>query len=215
MQVRTSVDADRGRLGEGSRGLHGAHPRAFEVVAFPSEGATLRGWLYSHAEHAGAEPRRRPALVMAHGFTATISGMVADRYAQRLHAGGLQVLLFDHRGFGLSGGSPRRQVNRWVQARGYRDAIGFLARRPDVDPGRIGIWGDSLSAAVAICVAATAKATPAKSATKSTAARRPPPGPLMITSAHGRRIARTVGGGSVRQFLVTAGAHRARCPRPR
>jgi uncharacterized protein len=155
MQVRTSdrasVNGDRGRLGEGHRGRHGPRPRRFEVVAFPSEGTTLRGWFYRHTD---AEPRCRPALVMAHGFTATISGMVADRYAQRLHACGLQVLLFDHRGFGLSGGSPRRQVNRWVQARGYRDAIAFLAQRPDVDPGRIAIWGDSLSGAVAICVAA-------------------------------------------------------------
>ena len=125
-----------------------------ELVTFPSEGATLRGRLYAHPEGTDVEPGRRPALVMAHGFTATISGMVAERYAERLHASGLQVLLFDHRGFGLSGGSPRRQVNRWVQARGYRDAITFLARRPDVDPGRIAIWGDSFSGGVAICVAA-------------------------------------------------------------
>jgi len=154
MQVQTTVDPDRGRPGEGSPGLSDPHPVGPQFVAFPSEGATLRGWLYTHAEHTHVEPRRRPALVMAHGFTATISGMVADRYAERLHASGLQVLLFDHRGFGLSGGSPRQQVNRWVQARGYRDAIAFLERRPDVDPGRIGIWGDSLSGAVAICVAA-------------------------------------------------------------
>jgi DNA-binding NarL/FixJ family response regulator len=28
-------------------------------------------------------------------------------------------------------------------------------------------------------------------------------------------LARTVGGGSVRQYFLAAGAHRARCPRPR
>jgi pimeloyl-ACP methyl ester carboxylesterase len=87
-------------------------PGGLEVVAFPSEGATPRGWLCAHAEHTDAEPQRRPSLVMAHGFTATISGMVADRYAQRLHACGLQVLLFDHRGFGLSGGFPRPPTPR-------------------------------------------------------------------------------------------------------
>ena len=58
MQLRTSVDGDRGRLGEGSRGRRGPQPGGLEVVAFPSEGATLRGWLYSHAEHTDAEPQR-------------------------------------------------------------------------------------------------------------------------------------------------------------
>ncbi len=154
VQQWTTADGGRGRLGGGGPALHGARSPSRQLVAFLSEGATLRGWLYSHAERTDSEPPRRPALVMTHGFSATITGMVADRYAQRLHASGLQVLLFDHRGFGLSGGSPRRQVNRWTQARGYRDAITFLTRRPDVDPGRVGIWGDSLSGGVAICVAA-------------------------------------------------------------
>ena len=147
-QARTDVDGLRGCQGHaGTAGDSFVGTR--ELVEFESEGATLRGWWYRHGGSV-----LRPAVVMAHGFTATISGMVADRYAERLHASGLQVLLFEHRGFGLSGGSPRQQVNRWVQARGYRDAIGFLAGRPGVDPLRIGIWGDSLSGAVALCVAA-------------------------------------------------------------
>lgn len=143
-QVRTTVDGDRGCQGHAGAARDALVPTP-ETVEFPSEGATLRAWWYRHS---GSE--LRPAVVMAHGFTATISGMVAER----LHASGLQVLLFEHLGFGLSGGSPRQQVNRWVQARGYRDAIAFLAARPGVDPERIGLWGDSLSAAVAVCVAA-------------------------------------------------------------
>lgn len=118
-------------------------------VAFPSADAVLRGRLY---EHAGRRPR--PAVVMAHGFSATITGMVADRYAEVLHAAGLNVLLFDHRGMGLSGGEPRLAINRWTQLRGYRDALGFASSLPSVDPGRLAVWGDSMSGATALGVAA-------------------------------------------------------------
>jgi fermentation-respiration switch protein FrsA (DUF1100 family) len=121
---------------------------AHRLVEFASEGAILRGRLYVHAG------RPKPAVVMTHGFSATISGMVADLYAEMIHGAGVQVLLFDHRGFGLSGGDRRQEVNLWVQARGYRDALDFLTGQPSVDPDRIAIWGDSFSGAVAIGVAA-------------------------------------------------------------
>ena len=60
---------------------------------------------------------------MAHGLSATISGMTADRYAEVFRDAGFAVLLFDHRNFGISDGEPRQQINKWVQARGYRDAM--------------------------------------------------------------------------------------------
>jgi uncharacterized protein len=123
--------------------------RGPRLVEFPSEGSTLRGLLYEHSAN-GA----RPMVVMAHGLSATITGMVADDYAQAIHAAGLNVLLFDHRGFGMSDGEPRRLLNHWVQARGYRDALDFAATLPTVDPERLSIWGDSMSGAVALAVAA-------------------------------------------------------------
>ena len=48
-----------------------------EAVAFESEGALLRGFLYPAAR--GNAPF--PIVIMAHGTSATIS-MVADRYAE-------------------------------------------------------------------------------------------------------------------------------------
>ncbi len=60
----------------------------FRIVAFPSEGALLRGRLYVQ-EHAA---RPLPAVVMAHGISATIA-MVADRYAEVFYAAGFAVLL--------------------------------------------------------------------------------------------------------------------------
>ncbi|HEX8025985.1 MAG TPA: alpha/beta fold hydrolase, partial [Candidatus Limnocylindrales bacterium] len=123
-------------------------PRNGTVVEFPGDGATLRGYLL---EHPGAA---RPAVVMAHGLSATATGKVADRYAEVIHAAGLNVLLYDHPGFGLSGGEPRQAIGRWIQLRGYRDAIDFVERLPSVVHDRIAVWGDSYSAAVALGVAA-------------------------------------------------------------
>ncbi len=95
-----------------------------------------------------------PVVIMAHGFSATITGMVADCYAEVFCEAGFAVLLYDHIGFGVSGGEPRQQVNKWVQARGYRDAIDFVMTLPAIDPQRVAIWGDSASGGEVIVIGA-------------------------------------------------------------
>jgi pimeloyl-ACP methyl ester carboxylesterase len=122
----------------------------FRNVEFPSEGATLRGRLYLRA----SDDRPAPIVIMAHGLSATMSGMTADRYAEVLNAAGFLVLLYDHKNFGQSGGEPRQEINKWVQARGFRDAMTFAASLPEVDAKRMALWGDSMSAAEVIVVAA-------------------------------------------------------------
>lgn len=47
----------------------------YEVVAFPSQGTMLKGKLYLPQDIA----RPSPMVIMAHGFSTTIEGMVADR----------------------------------------------------------------------------------------------------------------------------------------
>jgi alpha-beta hydrolase superfamily lysophospholipase len=91
---------------------------------------------------------------MAHGFSATINGMVADKYAEVFYEAGFAVLLYDHRSFGISGGEPRQQINKWIQARGYRDAVNFATTLPEIDAARVAIWGDSMSGAEVIVVGA-------------------------------------------------------------
>lgn len=119
------------------------------AVEFESEGAVLRGFLY---EASKGEPPF-PMVVMTHGTTATIP-MVADRYAEVFAKAGVSALLYDHRNMGISGGEPRQEINPWIQARGYRDAIAFAATLDDHDPTRIGVWGDSYSAGQVYLVAA-------------------------------------------------------------
>lgn len=124
-----------------------------EIVEFPSFNATLRGKLYRPA----SPPGRLPIVVMAHGFSATINGMVAERYAEVFCEAGFAVLLYDHYSFGISDGEPRRQINSWIQARGYCDAIDYLLTQPEIDSNRIAIWGDSMSGGEAIVVGAIDK----------------------------------------------------------
>jgi len=122
----------------------------FKIVEFESENATLRGRLYVCRDTA----KNLPVIIMAHGFSATINGMVADNYAEAFCQAGFAVLLYDHRNFGISDGEPRQEINMWVQARGYKSAIHFVATLPEIDASKIAIWGDSLSAAEVILVGA-------------------------------------------------------------
>jgi uncharacterized protein len=116
-------------------------------VEFQSLGAPLRGCIFS------PNVMPAPAVVMAHGFTATPS-MTIDKYAEAFCSAGFVVLLYDHRGFGGSDGNPRLEVNPWTQTRGYMDALDFISNVDGVDPNRIAIWGDSFSGSVACVVAA-------------------------------------------------------------
>lgn len=109
-----------------------------ELVAFASEGTVLRGTL-----HPGKGGGRRPAVVMAHGFTAVAAQL--EPQARALSAAGYTVLVYDHAGFGRSDGFPRQEVDPPRQLRGYRDAVSFVRERPDVDGDRIALWGSSFS----------------------------------------------------------------------
>jgi pimeloyl-ACP methyl ester carboxylesterase len=117
----------------------------FKIVEFESGEAILRGRLYAH------DDANSPCVVMAHGTSATIA-MAADAYAEAIHQAGFDVLLFDHANFGISGGEPRQQINPWVQARGYRDAVNYLRSQPRGD--EVVLWGDSYSAMVVLVAGA-------------------------------------------------------------
>ncbi len=116
-------------------------------VAFPSEGATLRGLLFLPE----SQTKRPPLFIMAHGTSATVT-MVADKYAEVFSRAGLAVLLYDHRNFGRSDGEPRQEINPWIQCRGYRDAVKFAERLDGVDRERIALWGDSYTGGQVIVV---------------------------------------------------------------
>ena len=91
---------------------------------------------------------------MSHGTSATLT-MVADAYADAIHAAGLNVLLYDHKNFGRSDGEPRQEINPWIQARGYGDAVHFLRKSHQAQ--KVGLWGDSYSAMIVLVAGAFAR----------------------------------------------------------
>jgi pimeloyl-ACP methyl ester carboxylesterase len=118
-------------------------------VEFPGFGGTcLRGWLYVPD---GEKPG--PGVVVTHGFSG-VKEMFLDRFAEVFCAGGLSVLVYDHRNFGSSDGEPRQEINPWAQARDYRYALTWLAERSEVDAARLGIWGSSFSGGEVLVVGA-------------------------------------------------------------
>ena len=119
-------------------------------VEFPAEdGVTLRGWLYRPEEGSGPFP----AVVMAHGFSAT-KEMHLDDFAEVFAAAGLAVLVYDNRNLGASDGEPRGELDPWQQIRDYRTAITWLSHRDEIDASRIGVWGSSYSGGHVLVVAA-------------------------------------------------------------
>jgi alpha-beta hydrolase superfamily lysophospholipase len=111
-------------------------------------GVTLRGWLYS-PESAGPAP----AVVMAHGFSAT-RHMGLEGFADVFSAAGFAVLVYDHRCLGDSDGEPRQEINPWAQARDYRYALRWLAQQPGIDGDRLALWGSSFSGGEVMVVGA-------------------------------------------------------------
>ena len=119
-------------------------------VEFAAENdVILRGWLF-----VPDGPGPHPAVTMAHGF-AGVKEHGLERFARVFAAAGFVVLVHDHRGFGASDGSPRYDIDPWVQIADWRRAISFLESQPSVDPDRIGLWGSSYAGGHAIVLGAT------------------------------------------------------------
>jgi len=110
---------------------------AFDDVALEtSDGVKLHGW---YVPAAGA----RATVLFCHGNAGNISGRLGT--IRVLHGLGLNVLLFDYRGYGRSAGSPSEEGT-------YRDAEAawrYLVDTRGVAPGALVIHGRSLGGAVA------------------------------------------------------------------
>jgi pimeloyl-ACP methyl ester carboxylesterase len=117
-------------------------------TTFTSSVDSCAAWFYPASSNAVGSPM----VVMAHG----LSGTRRDRlgpFAERFAAAGFAALVFDHRGFGDSGGEPDlfdpgRQLEDW------QAAIDFARSLPGIDPSRVATFGSSMGGGNALAAAA-------------------------------------------------------------
>lgn len=115
-------------------------PGARDVVVRSADGVDLGAWFFPAAE-------RGPAVVVFNGNGGDRSMRAA--LAESLRRMGLSVLLFDYRGFAGNPGRPSED-GLAADARAARD---WVASQPEVDPGRLVYFGESLGGAVAVGLA--------------------------------------------------------------
>lgn len=137
-------------LGDGlfympTRSVYG-HPETYalryESVHFVSEpGVELHGLFFPACGPA------RGTVVHCHGNAGNITGHF--EHVRWLPADGWNVLCFDYRGYGRSGGRPTREGTIVDGCA----AVDYVQARPEVDTDRVVLLGQSLGGAVGIVVA--------------------------------------------------------------
>ncbi len=118
-----------------------------EEIEFQVGGETCAAW---HYPPTGGDVTA-PVLVMAHGLSGTRRDSLGP-FAERFAAAGIAALLFDHRGFGDSGGERDRFEPR-LQLEDWRAAIARARALPGVDPGRLATFGSSMGGGNALAAA--------------------------------------------------------------
>ena len=118
----------------------------YEQVVFPSsDGTPLAGWFIPAPGY--SSPRdAKGTVIHFHGNARNISAHW--RLVAWLPPRGFNVFVFDYRGYGTSEGKP--------EPKGIfedsNSALNYVRNRPDVDSGRLIVFGQSLGGANAIAV---------------------------------------------------------------
>jgi fermentation-respiration switch protein FrsA (DUF1100 family) len=112
-------------------------------VVFESGGERLVGDLYLPDGY--REGDRLPGIVVTGAWT-TVKEQMPARYAAELANRGYAALAFDFTGWGQSEGRQRQLESPAVKTADIVAAARFLAKRPEIDPARIGGLGICASA---------------------------------------------------------------------
>jgi pimeloyl-ACP methyl ester carboxylesterase len=110
----------------------------------------LDGWLIP------ADTPTNPTVLLLHDGKGSMSDALPQ--ARNLHETNLNVLLFDYRGFGHSGGAHPTQTLMQVDA---ESALNYLRDTRHIDLSHIVIYGDGLGASLAVSLCAEHHEIPA------------------------------------------------------
>ncbi|MFT3990199.1 MAG: alpha/beta fold hydrolase [Luteolibacter sp.] len=113
---------------------------SYEAVDFKSsDGTPLHGWFIP-----GKAKEKKGTVVFSHGNSGSMGYHLG--FILWMADAGYNVLMYDYRGFGKSGGSPdRRGILNDVKA-----AFAYVKTRKDVDPTKLVSYGHSLGGAKSV-----------------------------------------------------------------
>jgi pimeloyl-ACP methyl ester carboxylesterase len=120
------------------------------AVSFFSGGSRLAADLYVPDGLETSETR--PGVVLCCGYTG-VKNLYLDEMAGRLAAAGFVALTFDYKGWGASEGPPLR-LAPFGRVEDAQAALTFLSIQPEVDAGRLGLYGISYGGSTATFAAA-------------------------------------------------------------
>ncbi len=128
------------------------------VTSYRSEGLKIYALLTIPF---GAKPQGGwPAIIFNHGFIPPAEYRTTERYVAYVDGfarSGYVVFRPDYRGHGSSEGQAPGGYGSPAYTIDVLNALGSLKRYPDVDPGRIGMWGHSLGGQVTLRSMVTVK----------------------------------------------------------
>ncbi|KAI1365809.1 DltD domain-containing protein [Xylaria arbuscula] len=110
------------------------------------DGTSISGWLYTVDWPA-------PAIIMSHGFNC-VKEMTLPDVAESFQSLGFNVLLYDGRSVGASGGQPRNLPDPLQMAEDLSDIYTYVSSLPSVNANQIVLWGMSFGAVISATSAA-------------------------------------------------------------
>ncbi len=130
------------RLPKKTPGVYGLD---YEEINFSSQGVSIDGWFIP----ARGDARRRPTIVVAHGWSAN-AAQVLPIARSIIEAGG-NTLLYNARGHGTSADDGPITLQKFAED--LIAAISYLEQRKDVDMDRVGVVGHSMGGSASIVAA--------------------------------------------------------------
>jgi esterase/lipase len=111
-----------------------------------TDGTSMEGWFIPSV-------RGAPVIFLCHGYRSNRSELLT--LASNFQENGYHLFIFDFRGHGTS--TFHMTTLGYKETLDLLSAVEMITARPDVDPNRVGVWGVSLGAYVALSAAVSSE----------------------------------------------------------